>query len=433
MKKIFIILFIFTFQFSIAQFYDTEQLPSKIKWQQITTKHYDVIYPSEIDSDANRVANLLEYTYLPLSKTLNTPSKRYPILLSNQSMISNAYVQWAPRKSEWYNLPPQSGLTGTSEWFTLLATHEGRHWVQFDNMNVGFTKLGYLIGGEYTLSALSLFIPAWYWEGDAVGTETALTNSGRGRMPEFDMPLRANLLSGRKYSYYKSYLLSYKDYAPDHYCLGYHLTTNIKRKYGENALKKIVNLASSQTFNPFTFNHSLKKNIGIGNVQLYNETIGELDSLWRLQQSKIKLTNYEIINSTNKEFWTNYVYPVNETDTTIICIKYGLNNRAQLVRIDPNRSEKLITQISMQELAQIQINKNYAYWLENVPDIRWGSCSFTRIVAYDLVNSKKQVWMSKTNYAAINVSKSASKIIAIKFNSLRMCELHIIDAEIGRV
>ena len=60
--------------------------------------------------------------------------------------------------------------------------------------------------------------PQWFWEGDAVATETAFTPSGRGRIPNFGLVLRTNLLEGRTFNYHKQYLRSYKHNIPRSLC-----------------------------------------------------------------------------------------------------------------------------------------------------------------------------------------------------------------------
>ena len=60
-------------------------------------------------------------------------------------------------------------------------------------------------------------LPSWFWEGDAVITETLLSSSGRGRLPSFERGLRTLILSGGEYDYVTAMLGSYAEFVPDYY------------------------------------------------------------------------------------------------------------------------------------------------------------------------------------------------------------------------
>src|SRR5690606_2543512 len=138
--------------------------------------------------------------------------------------------------SEFFTMPPQDyNFAGTNAWLDLLAVHEYRHVVQFEKANTGFNKLLSTVFGEEALAGMSFIaVPQWFWEGDAVVTETALTPSGRGRIPEFNLAFRANLLEKGPFSYNKQYLRSFKDFVPDHYVTGYFLVSHLRKTYDKN-------------------------------------------------------------------------------------------------------------------------------------------------------------------------------------------------------
>ena len=64
-------------------------------------------------------------------------------------------------------------------------------------------------------------MPPWFFEGDAVFTETLLSNAGRGRMPYFEGQYRALLLTGNSLNYEKNSAGSYKKLIPNIYNMGY--------------------------------------------------------------------------------------------------------------------------------------------------------------------------------------------------------------------
>ncbi len=244
-----------------AQIYDyTNSVnPPSVEWRQLRTEHFHLIFPKEIEEDVQKVANRLEYLYTPLTKTMDAKMKPWTIVLSNRTAITNGYVSMAPRMSQFYPTPPQDQLTGGLDWYSLLSIHETRHMVQYDKLNTGMTKVFSYIMGEYGIAMCAIIsTPLWFFEGDAVATETALTNWGRGRIPSFDVTERAILLSGDRPSYYQAYLRSYQDFYPNHYLLGYLLVTGARREHSADTWAKVVYGTSKFSIWPYRFSTVLK-------------------------------------------------------------------------------------------------------------------------------------------------------------------------------
>ena len=143
-----------------------------------------------------------------------------------------------------------------------------------------------------------------------MGIETALSESGRGRMPQFDLGIRAPLLAGRRYSYPKAYHRSYRDWNPNHYKLGYFMTTYVKRRYGPEMWDKVMGSFANRAFHPFAFNSALKKHTGASTSQTYERTMDELTELWQAQQKNLHKTPLRVLAGQSQSgVWTNYKYP----------------------------------------------------------------------------------------------------------------------------
>ena len=105
LKKILsIILILFTIQVN-AQFFDLGQDPASVKWKTIKTEHFRVIYPGEIEIQAQHTANMLEEVWKPLSVSLKSKPVKISVVLHNRSVTSNAMVPWAPKRMEWFTNP----------------------------------------------------------------------------------------------------------------------------------------------------------------------------------------------------------------------------------------------------------------------------------------------------------------------------------------
>ena len=279
-----------------------------LKWYQINTPNFKIIYPKGFEVQANRMANTMEHIRTPEANTMGTLPSKISIVLQNQSSISNAFVSITPRRSEFYTMPSQNyNFIGNNDWMNLIASHEYRHIVQFQHSKRGFNKLLYYLFGNNTLSVMSyVSVPPWFWEGDAVVTETAFTQSGRGRIPYFDLVFKTNLMEGRTFNYNKQFLRSYKHNIPDHYVLGYNMVSYLRQKTGNPDIwKKITARAWNTPFVPFTFSSAMKKEAGMYVKDLYKEMAIDLQKKWKDQIDSIQLTPFEKVNPRSSNAYTD--------------------------------------------------------------------------------------------------------------------------------
>ncbi|QMU31106.1 TolB-like translocation protein [Adhaeribacter radiodurans] len=409
--------------------------PPNVSWKQINTEKFQVIFPSEFEKEAQRVANTLQYLHAPLSHTLGREPRRLPLILQNRNAIANGFVTLAPRHSEFYTMPTQDyTLLGTNRWLDLLSVHEFRHVVQYDKAWQGTSKLAYYLFGDYGLSvANNLALPNWFWEGDAVGTETAFTNSGRGRTPDFDLLYRTNLLNGRNYSYNKQHLGSFKDPVPNHYVLGYHLTTYGRRHYGPEFWGKVVDQAASRFFIPFIFSTAMRYETGYRLPANYRRMQHELDSLWTQQTAQIKPTEATVITKRKSSTYTNYEFPQELSDGSIVALKSGLGDYPHFVKIAADGQEKkLFTPGPINGNAMLSMAQDKIVWSEYEFDPRWQVRTYSVIKYYDVAAGKQHVLQRKTRLAAPAFSPDASKIAAIETSLQNDYTLVILDANTGQ-
>src|SRR6201987_2051210 len=137
--------------------------PPSIKWDQINTPAAKVIFPLGMDSAGRRVANIVTQMNGVIQPTIGFKQKQVSILLQNQTTISNAYVQLAPFRSEFYLTPEQNSFDiGRLPWDEQLAIHEFRHVQQYNNFNVGVSHVLKIIFGEGGQAAGNeLSVPNW--------------------------------------------------------------------------------------------------------------------------------------------------------------------------------------------------------------------------------------------------------------------------------
>lgn len=439
MRKYFFLVFIVSlFNNSVLLAQTTlPNLPPSIKWQQLNTPHFKIVYPKGFEVQGQRMANTLEHLYEPVSKSLNAEPRKISIILQNQHAISNGFVTLGPRRSEFYTMAPQNyNFTGTNDWLDMLAVHEFRHVAQYDRSRTGFTKfVGYLLG-EYARNATaSGSVPSWFWEGDAVGTETALTHSGRGRFPNFSMAFRASLLEKGSFTYSKQYLRSFKDFIPNHYVLGYHFSTYIKNEYGAKAMEDIVEKTWNVPFIPFEYSFAMQKATGKKMPVLYTKMMGELKDKWKSQIEAEKLTPFSNISKRETTRFTNYTYPQPIDGGGVLALKSGLDDISQFVSIDSQTGEekKEFVLGPMNNPGYVSLAGNTVVWTEYRFDPRWLTRSYSVVNTYNLATKTFKQLTDKTRYSGASISPDRSKIVVVETTEDYKNRLVVIGAYSGDV
>ncbi len=421
---------------ALVQSFGFAQDPPGIKWQQIQTDHYQIIFPEELSEEGNRVANTMEHVHQGISQSLEGKHRKIPILLSNRSVIPNGFVGQAPWMSEWYNIPLMVKEMGNTEWYRDLAVHEGRHMVQTNYMNRGVSRVLGLVFGEATQSLYTRFlVPGWYWEGDAVGIETAFTHSGRGRSAYFNRTARALILEGKQFNYRQALYGSFKEDYPGHYELGYYLTRHLKHEYGKDAWPEIIGgtMHWPFTLNPiFPFSRAMKKTTGSTLPQIYRETFFNLEKYWSQRLDQTEESPAEILSPQTK-IKTNYLYPAMTPKGEVIALKTGLGDVPTLIKIVGGKETILTKLPSSVNLFGYHSNGRQAVWSAYDPDKRWTKLSWANIRLYDLETDQVRIITTKKRLFNPNISKDGQRITAITFSENRQCLLVILNAKTGAI
>ncbi len=430
-----LLLFILTGTISIAQDKILENAPPGIEWYQINTPNFDLIFEKNFEEEAQKLANDLEFLYVPVSRTLGEKPKRIPIILQNHNSISNGFVSQSPRRSEIYTMPSQNyNFLGVLDWFDLLTVHEYRHVVQFDKSRTGFNKLVYyLFGYEASASMAHLAVPEWFWEGDAVNIETALTPGGRGRIPNFGLLMRTNTLERGPFDYHRQYLRSFKYKVQDHYVFGHYFTAWLRKKYGEDLIDKVTGETWKWPFLPFRFSGRLKKYTGKSLIDNYDQMIREMDTVWRDQLATREFTTFERVNGRKSEVYTDYLYPHYTEDGNLIALKSGIGDIATFVMIDrQGREKQVFVPGLLNESAMISVEAGKIVWNEYQFDPRYRKKTYSIIKTYDLETNKLNRITRKTRYNSAALSTDGHNIVTVETDTDYDHRLVIIDSEDGR-
>ena len=332
---------LFSFQFVSAQYYETGQDPASLKWKQIKTGRFTVIFPENWGPGGILYAKSLDEAYSKLTTLFPEKKFHIPVVIHSFSIQSNGYVAWAPKRMELYPTPEQNTIPLSPE--KQLAIHELTHVLQMESLNHGFSKgMSFLFGEQFTGIVASL-LPEWFLEGDAVFAESALTQSGRGRDPSFQKQLKALMVDNKIYKYDKILNGSYRDFVPDIYESGFQMVTLALTKKDPQIWNKVLRFTADEPFTINPFNISLSRNSGLRKKSLWNETCDTLKTIWTKDVSKNNPEAYDIANPDKHGKYINYYSPVLAGKNSIIAIKTSLSAPSSFVLIDPiQKTEKRI-------------------------------------------------------------------------------------------
>lgn len=404
-----------------AQYYDIGQEPWSIKWGQVNTPNFKVIYPSNYHANAISTALLLERWRLPVARSLKVIPPYTPVILHTGNVYSNAFSIWAPRRIEFLTTPPQD-IYGQG-WLEQLTIHEFRHIVQISKVNQGFTKaLGAVFGQQAAPAILGLFVPPWFMEGDAVATETALTHTGRGRVADFAMPLRAQLIEKGQYSYAKATLGSYNDFIPNEYITGYHIVATAREKYGIEIWNSALNRTGRKPYTLNPFSKGIKQVSGKNKRRLYEESMFYLDSLWH---DNVK-NNYNLIKTRTSDIYSNYTHPY-RVGGKLIVLRNSLDDIHRFVTIDPDGKETIIYTPGFLYEDEISFNGKWITWIEEQPHPRWQNQGYSTIFALDPITKDVIKIKTKLRLFAPAMSPDSKYLACSEMNSEGRNFLSIID------
>lgn len=403
-----------------AQFTDFGQDPAFLRWKQIKTADFQIIYPDYFEANAQKIANIYHALYTR-SNTLDHKPVKVSMIIHPNGGISNGSVAWAPKRTDLYTMPQQDP---SDTWLEHLCVHEFRHVVQIDKVNQGLTKILYYIFGEQiTIAVTGVYLPLWFMEGDAVTYETALDRLGRGRSPEFLNEMKAQVIEKGIYSYFKASLGSYKDHVPNRYIMGYFMVANSRANYGPEIWSDALTRIGRKPLSFAPFATSLKKTLQARRNELwqdstfkslflhpekvkkantyrdskrtlYHDNFSELRQIWKDEIKNIP-TDFDTLK-TNNPAYTNYYYPTPAENNRLIAYQKGLQQTGAFIFLD-GKGEKIITPTGTLTDNKFAYHNGQLVWTEYKPNIRWANGGRNTLTSYDLKHKKYRYHRASAN------------------------------------
>lgn len=407
--------------------------PAGMRWKQINTDTARVIFPAGLDSAAQRVASLVSRLSLKDQLSLGKKLKKIDIVLQNQPVITNGYVSMGPFRSEFYTTPSPDNYDPSSlSWLTQLTVHEYRHVQQYNNFDKGLSAvMKKLFGQEGYALAANAAVPNWFFEGDAVYSESLLAPHGRGTLPFFLKAFPALWQSGKQYSWMKIRNGSLKDYIPNHYDLGYLLVNYGSQQYGYNFWQKVTRDASAYRGVFYPMQKAVQRHAGLSYKDFINNAFTYYKQQYALPGPGV-LTDSLNVYATNTRTLTQYLFPFQVSETELLYEKYSNNSRAGFY-IKNAKGERLV------RLRDISIEDQYSYrngkivYAAYETHPRWRWVSYNVIKVLDIATGQQRSLTHQSRYFSPDISADGKTIAANKVYLDGSSSLVLLNADNGQV
>lgn len=410
----------------------SDQNPPDVRWRVVESPRARVIATPDLEGEAQRVAGILERIAALDTLTLGGVPRRLEVVLQPRLLVSNGFVSYFPRRSEWFLQTPQGdGLLGGNDWYDLLAVHEYRHVKQLDALDAGLTRRLSRILGETPRATLQVWsIPPWLMEGDAVATETALTDGGRGRMPSFDADLRARLLEAPVPSYQTLQHGSLGTYWPNHYVHGYALVAEARRRFGAAVWDSAMRATTRRPWNPWTLSGSLSRQTGLGLSGLHRDALERVQAGVRAQAASLSPTPAVVAGREPRE-WQDDQWPQWTPDGALIVTREGIDVLRTFVSLTPGAPTERVLQAPGPPIAvpPHSVGGATLAWPEARFDPRWGRQSWGVVMRRDLRTGEVRQLGDTTRWTAVAVAPDGGRLAVIEQRLDRRSALVFLEAD----
>ncbi len=408
--------------------------PNGQGWKVMNSPAIRIIYPDGMEPQAQRISSIVNYIRDNCNRSVGSKQIKLDMVLQNRTTIPNGYVGMSPLRSELYCTPPQSNLlVGSIDWLDILAVHEFRHVQQTANTRNGLTKWISWLAGQTGWSLFSVMsVPNWYMEGDAVITETALSESGRGRAPFFMREYRALSHANITYDYQKMRNGSYKSLLPDHYRLGYIMLSHARKVKGNDITAKVLKEGSAYKGIFYPFSKAMKRNTGYSTTKLYEAALAEQKKKWDEQVKNTPKSKHNPLTRLPSVTVTDYRFPRYTKDGSIVANRSSYKKTNHITSIKNGQICKL-SNIGYSFDEYISIGNDVVAWTEASRDKRREHLNYSDIILYDLATDKKRRFTKHTRYFSPAVSDNGDVLAAIHISYDQKNTIHLLSFNDGKM
>lgn len=340
-----------------------------VKWYQIETEHFEIVYPEGQKELADVVATKAEEAYRLVTLALHwSPKGKTRIRILDDRDESNAYASPMPYNQivVFPRLPRElSQLDCYDDWLKMLLIHEYTHIVHMDMVRGPYQVTRKIFG---RISLPNAVWPMWMIEGLAVYQETMLTSGGRLRSPLVDMVLRAAIVEGEFPTI--DQISVFPNRYPGSslpYLVGGKFHEWIANTYGDR-YPELAYIHAGQLW-PYLYNQNAKRLWGKDFKQLYHEFVAQLKEQYQEQIRSIEqegiYPQFERITTSGYSTQTPKIHPYG---WTLAYSRYTWHDRPQIVLYDPQLKKSKVL-LERQTPGGLAWSPNGAYIVYDERDI----------------------------------------------------------------
>lgn len=407
MKRLQTILTVWLLLFGVAkpvsaQFHTWGADPGGLRWNQIETPTYRVVYPRGLDSLARIYALTLERAASPVGSSLGilpnaAYANRMPVILHPWTSYSNGLVTLAPRRMDLLTVPDAFPHEVTP-WVRQLGIHESRHVAQLQaGAMKPFRWLNILTGQLASGAIAAIYGGPAFFEGDAVVAETALTHTGRGRSADFLEYYRVSFAAGDRRDFWRWRYGSQRYYTPDYYRAGYLAVGGIRATFDVPDLSaRFYRRVTGHGVAFMNWDKTVREATGLHFKDAFAAVCDTLQQFWAKDElARGPFLQTKPVTAVPRRF-TEYS-GLDRRGDYLYAVRQGITQPDRLVRIYPDGTVKpgvlLGYRVSGPESGG---PLDRTYWSEVVRDVRWPLRSYSIIRSFDGKTARKLT--RKTRY-----------------------------------
>ena len=380
-----------------------------IQWRTLQTPHFTVHFPAEYDTLARTVAGISERIYNPVCQSLGYYPGMTHIVLQTRKDLPNAFAAPLPWRMELYPTAPQENWMGSGDsWLRVLIVHEFTHIVHM-RKRAGLSALTLPFFGQLNNFWQSI-TPQWFVEGIATLNETRYTDGGRGRNAYHWMEMQAPITAGHPWSLYDTNYLSRKRRPVGmRYIAGYFLTDRVRKRYSEDAWKRILNRYTK--FPVLGFHRAFRSVTGHSPESEYRSLLQDF-SAQTPEQIQI-----------NREQWVprapdtpeNQLAPQWDGENRLVCYRTSFSELSGLVGIDSSgRTEPIINRILMNDEQPFTLGDHLIVWSERFQHPLYSATGMADLVLFSREENTRRRLTHNARLRSPDLSPDGSTVVCVQ-------------------